>query len=94
MDWSFRFDVAAGCLELSHSWFCNNENPSTPPIPSLFILFFYILHAHQLIQNPKFIKIRSSLMGRGLAMSRGLCFILKLPSDVSVFVRDLKPLLS
>lgn len=30
VDWGVRFDVAAGYLEVSHSWFCNDKNASAP----------------------------------------------------------------
>jgi hypothetical protein len=47
VDWSFRFDAQAGYLELNHSWFCNDKNPSTPYVAfSLFPFFrgvFFVL---------------------------------------------------
>ena len=30
LGWSIRFDAAAGYLELSHSWYCDDKNPQTP----------------------------------------------------------------
>lgn len=30
LDWSVRFDLSTGYMELNHSWYCDDKNPSTP----------------------------------------------------------------
>jgi hypothetical protein len=30
LDWSVRFDVSAGYMELNHSWYCDDKDPSRP----------------------------------------------------------------